>query len=386
MIPVRNQGDMISVIFSGSNMTIPLNLIPGTREDCDFIASYPLYFFGNTLRIDGENLDWLSEVTQSDLPATAPYDCPERQQFHYSATTGWLNDPNGLHWYNGEWHMFHQYNPLSNDWENMHWYHAVSSDLVHWKELGVTIPPLPCGTAFSGGAVIDWQNTSGLQEDPLYPPILLFYTAHIRKNNRPVHTQHLFYSTDGGKNYRKYSDEPIIGTFGDGGDRDPSVAWDPVHDEWLMALYLGDSNREFALLRSDDLIHWQEIQRFLMPDQGRECPELLWMRDDASGDYCWVILEANGNYLVWERQNGTMHPISEGKFLRLGKEYYGYACQSFTNAPDGVTGIGWQRSKIRHAAFSQSMTLPFQLRLCAGKLFVFPHPALETLRTGATEW
>ena len=128
LIPVRNQGPMQKALFSaaGDAPQITLNFVPGTRSDCDFVASYPLDFFGKILRIEAENTDWIAELTQSDAPASAPVDCPERPQFHYSPNTGWLNDPNGLYYYEGLWHMYHQYNPLSNQWENMHWYHAVS--------------------------------------------------------------------------------------------------------------------------------------------------------------------------------------------------------------------------------------------------------------------
>jgi sucrose-6-phosphate hydrolase SacC (GH32 family) len=379
-IPVCNRPAEVQAVFSaaGNMPEVPLNFAPGTRENYDFIASYPLHFFGETLRVRGENLTWLDRVTQADEPWRAPAACPERPAYHYSANCGWLNDPNGLYWYEGLWHMFHQYNPLANFWGNMHWLHAVSRDLIHWEEMGIAIAPLPAGDAFSGGAVLDFANTSGLQEKPGVPPVLLFYTAHLEG----AHTQRMIYSTDGGSTFREYPGNPVLGTIGDGGDRDPSIARDPENGDWLMALYLGDSQREFALLRSDDLCHWHEIQRFHMPQHGRECPELLRMVDEKDGKNRWVLLDACGNYLVWERKNDAMQPVRDGKFIFRGEDGGAYACQIFKNAPDGiVTGIAWQQSRIRHAAFSQSMTLPFQMRLKDGKVLVSPHPAVKTLRS-----
>lgn len=299
----------------------------------------------------------------------------DRQQFHYSARNGWLNDPNGLFWKDGVYHLFHQYNPGSAHWGEMHWNSAVSTDLVHWEEQGVVLAPDESGTMFSGGAAADPENRSGLGSAE-NPPILLFYTAATRGPS----TQNVAFSTDGGRTFRKYAGNPVIGPIADDCERDPSVAWDPDASCWRMALYLGDRSRFFGLFESHDLLHWKETGRFEIPG-GRECPELFQIRDETTGELLWAVIEANGNYRTGSIRNGRFDFRSGGQIFRRAGEKGLYAGQSFKNAPDGRRiFLAWQQDFIRNERFSQSMSLPVDLRCRSGKLLAFPVPELLALR------
>lgn len=175
-----------------------------------------------------------------------------RPQTHFSARTGWINDPNGLVYHNGVYHLFFQHNPAGNQWGNMHWGHAVSRDLVHWTQEPIALYPDALGTMFSGSAVVDERNVSGFGKGAL----LLFYTAA----GDPF-TQCLAWSTDG-KQFRKYEGNPIVPHIA-GANRDPKVIWCEELGCYVMALYL--ENNTYTLLLSDDLLHWREHQHIELP-------------------------------------------------------------------------------------------------------------------------
>lgn len=304
------------------------------------------------------------------------YNESDRQQFHYSAQKGWLNDPNGLYWRDGVYHMFHQYNANNVHWvKDMYWNSAVSTDLVHWEERGIVLAPDETGTMYSGGAVIDFENRSGLGSVE-NPPILLFYTAATRGPS----TQNIAYSIDGGRTFTKYVHNPVIGPIADDTERDPSVAWDPKNSCWWLVLFLGDHNRIFGLYQSHDLLHWQETDRFEFPD-GYEFPELFQIRDEVTGEFFWALIEGNGNYLLGEIRNGRFEFHFDGQiYQKIGPKGL-RSVQSFKNVPAGrIICLAWQQDFSRNEQFSQSMSLPVDIRCRSGKLLVFPVPELLELR------
>lgn len=309
------------------------------------------------------------------------YQEPERQQFHFSSRKGWLNDPNGLCFYQGTYHLFYQHNPAAVHWGPMHWGHATGTDLIHWQEQPIALYPDESGTMFSGCAVVDEQNLTGLEVDPASPPLLFFYTCA----GKPF-TQNLAYSLDGGRTVVKYARNPVVPNLHGGEERDPSVAFDPASGTWRMALYLGDERGDFALLESADLLNWRETALFRIPNGGRECPELFQIADETDGRLRWAILEANGNYLVGDIADGRFQAEHAGIFMHRSGLKGGYAGQTFKNLPDDRRlYIAWQQDYIRGDAFSQSMTLPVELKLVGGELRV--HPAAETrlLRAGEAQ-
>ncbi len=297
-----------------------------------------------------------------------------RLQFHYSPASGWLNDPNGLYYHKGEWHMFHQYNPLGTGWGNMHWNHAVSRDLLHWRELGITLYPDSIGTMFSGNGWVDRDNVSGLGEGG-EAPILLFYTNAGYGNDddkRAFFTQNLAYSTDGGKSFRKYEFNPLVGSLFACAERDPFVAFDEESGKYIMALFLDTPGMEFGLLESDNLLAWRLTDRFRIPG-GRECPCIFRLRDEASGRMHWVFLEANGLYRVGAIQGGRF--VFEGEaerlFPKIRRSFY--AAQTFSNAPGGKVILqAWLREQPTGFRSTGAMALPVELKLHDAKLLVSP--------------
>ncbi|MHC5543876.1 glycoside hydrolase family 32 protein, partial [Singulisphaera rosea] len=215
---------------------------------------------------------------------------PLRPQLHFSPLRGWTNDPNGLVYLNGEYHLYFQHNPYGWDWGNMHWGHAVSRDLVHWDERGEALYPDSFGPMFSGSAVVDWKNTSGLGRGGA-APLLLFYTA---AGNPTV--QCLASSTDGGKTVVKYDGNPIVGQYTPG-NRDPKVLWHEPTGRWVMTLYVERGGKHtIQFLSSTDAIHWKDESAI---DGFFECPDLFPLRVDGDpARTLWVLTAADSGYML----------------------------------------------------------------------------------------
>lgn len=307
-----------------------------------------------------------------------PYTEPDRQQLVYSTQKGWLNDPNGLIYINGEYHMFHQYNPFGAHWANMHWYHAVSKDLIHWQECGIALEPDESGTMYSGGALLLKNGGTPFGDTSQDKPILLlFYTAA----GKP-HTQNIAYSLDGGKTITKWAGNPVVGSITNDKERDPSVQWDENCKCWRMALYLGNKSSDFALLRSSNLTQWEVTDRFKIPDNGQECPELIYMTDTVTGEKKWVVTEASGKYVVADIVDDKLRISSHGSIYQRPTNHGFYAAQSFKNHPEGRTiFIAWIRDNVRNETFSQSMSFPFEVTLVNGTLKTSPISAIDSLHT-----
>ncbi len=355
------------------------NYVPATAADCDFVASIDLDGqLGTELRVESDAELAVNSFFFADAPQEAgAKDEPLRQQFHFSPFRGWLNDPNGLGFFGGKYHMFYQYNPFGVNWGNMHWAHAESDDLVHWRECGIFLRPEPSGVPYSGGVVIDHRNDSGLG-DGKQPPVLIFYTAagnHVEP--RQPYTQRLRYSTDGGKTFREYDRNPVIGSLVDDGERDPSIVWDEAGRIWRMALYCGDRDREFRFFKSSNLLDWQETGRF-RDDIGRECPELFTLRDEADGQEYMVLLTATGHCWVGRFEGDRFIPGPR----QLPAARFGnfYAAQTFKNTGTRRILLGWQPCEVRDRRFSQSMTLPLELTLSDGVIKVAPVREIESRR------
>jgi len=285
-----------------------------------------------------------------------------RQQVHFSNKRGWNNDPNGVIWYNGEWHLFFQYNPYGWNWGNMHWGHAVSKDLIHWQELPTALySPDHDHMAFSGGAVVDPQNTTGFRRDGV-DPLIATYT-------RTESGEHLALSYDNGRTFEEYEGNPVVEHRG----RDPKVIWYEPGDHWVMIVYDESHFREdekgakarlyqHAIYKSNDMKEWEYqsgIPGFF------ECPELFQLPvEGEENNRKWVMYDADGKYIVGEFDGKSFMPEQGLTKYDYGGEFY--ASQTFSNVPqkDGRRiQIGWFKTSTPYMPFNQSMTFPKELKL-----------------------
>ena len=337
------------------------------------------------------------ELTAADLkfaeaPFPAPkgqYDEPWRPQFHFTPPLGWNNDPNGLSYRDGEWHMFYQHNPVGVRWGNMHWGHAVSKDLVRWNDLGDVIAPDDHGPMFSGSAVVDHGNTSGFGKGAH----VLIYTAA----GRP-HTQRVAWSLDG-RNYAKWPKAAVEGR--PDANRDPKVIWYAPGRHWVMAVYgeVEKGRHGVSLFASKNLKDWTLASNVPgdLFDEGKflyECPDFFELPIKGETGTRWVLTAANRQYAIGTFDGRTFVP--ETTRLEQTRPVGGlnpvYAWQSFSDAPGGRRiQIAWSHFDSlaggrTDATSNQGMTLPMELSLVRTadglRLARFPVKELESLRAG----
>lgn len=346
-----------------------------------------------TLRVDqlAETSTALSSIQQSDelMQAENLYKEALRGQFHFSPRRGWNNDPNGMVFYNNEYHLFFQHNPYGWGWGNMHWGHAVSDDMVHWKELGDKLLPDQMGPMFSGSAVVDWNNTSGLGSKEK-PAMVLIYTAA----GDPA-VQGIAFSTDG-RNFQKYEGNPILPEI-TGGNRDPKVIWHPETQRWVMVLYVElEGKHTIHFFTSPNLIDWSlaSINEGDSPG-GRylfECPDFFELPIDGDPNNTkWVLMAADSAYAVGSFDGKTFVPEQERIAGTQGRGFY--AAQTFSDIPDSDgrrIQIGWWQTPTPGMSFNQSMTMPLELKLTqtdAGPRVTWsPVKEMQSLRSQAHEF
>lgn len=326
--------------------------------------------------------------------ATNPATPDWRPALHYTPARHWMNDPNGLVYYRGVWHLFYQYNPHGNDWGNMSWGHATSTDLLHWTEQPVAMPSTPAEDIFSGSIVVDERNTSGLGT-PEAPALVALYTSVFKpgSGHAPgVQAQSLAYSTDGGFTWRKYARNPVLTLQPESRQfRDPKVRWYAPGGYWLMTAVVADAH-VVKLYRSRNLIDWEFLSDF--GPAGVAKPGVLWEMPDLfplpldgdAADPRWVMVV---NINPWSIAGGSGAQYFVGRFdgtrfvaehlapmdadpshffwLDHGADYY--AAGTFANAPDGKTVmLAWMGNwdyadRVPTFPWRGAMTLPRELRL-----------------------
>ena len=336
------------------------------------------HFLGQTLDIVVQPEMELSLSLTESPPKESLYHEKYRPQCHFSSERGWINDPNGLLWYQGKYHMFFQHNPAGSNWGNMHWGHAVSTDLLRWRQKEIALFPDELGTIYSGSGFVDTRNASGLKNGP-DDPILLFYTAAGSKSVLSAgqsFTQCLAYSIDGGKSFQKYVQNPIIPHIA-GENRDPKVVYAPADDCYYLVLYLQDD--AYALFISDDLLHWKQTQTIHLPGDD-ECPDLYPLRLNGNGEEYWIFSGASDRYLIGRLGGGRFEPCQPVQQLHFGN--CSYAAQTFSHIPaaDGRRlRIAWNQSSIPDSPFNGSMCTPLsmQLREINGERLLCAQPIRE---------
>ena len=315
-----------------------------------------------------------------------------RPSYHFTPLYGWMNDPNGMVYKDGEYHLYFQHNPYGSKWGNMHWGHAVSKDLIHWQHLDPAIARDPVGHIFSGSSVIDKKNTAGYGKDA----IIAIYT-----NNSVNHdeVQCMAYSTDNGRTFTKYEGNPVLTPFDGLKDfRDPKVFWYEKGKCWYMIV---SADKEMRLYKSKNLKKWDYVSAFgegmgQQPCQ-YECPDFFQL--PVNGDkknMKWVmIMNINPGcmfggsateYFVgdFDGKTFTCQDPQESKWLDYGKDHY--ATVTFSNTGDRVLAMTWM-SNWQYAnltPFKQNRGangLPRELKLYEknGKYYVQEGPAPEVL-------
>lgn len=318
---------------------------------------------------------------------------PYRPQLHFSPARHWMNDPNGMVYVDGEYHLFYQYHPYGNRWGPMHWGHAVSPDLVHWRELPIALYPDAHGAIFSGSAVFDRDNTSGLGT-ATRPPLVALFAYHNHDLERQgavdVESQGLAYSLDAGRSWAKYRDNPVLKNPGIRDFRDPKVSWFAPTRRWIMALAARD---QVSFYSSRDLKHWQhesDFGRGLGAHGGVwECPDLVDLRVDGGREHRFVLLVSvnpgapNGGsgtqYFVGRFDGhrftpdanaaGDAHPATTARWLDYGSDDYAGVTWSNIPASDGRTLLlGWMSNwnyaqDVPTERWRSAMTLPRELSL-----------------------
>ena len=235
----------------------------------------------------------LAILFHAALPARAAEPLPERFRpvFHFTAERNWLNDPNGLVFYKGEYHLFYQYNPFGNNWGHMSWGHAVSRDLVHWQPLPLALAEGNGVMIFSGSAVVDWDNTSQLGTNG-QPPLVAIYTGHY--TGRPLQNQNIAFSNDRGRTWTKFPGNPVL-DIGEREFRDPKVFWHQPTRRWVMTVAL-PVQRKVRFYSSTNLKQWEPLSDFgpMGASNGVwECPDLFPLSLAGSAQKTYWVLTVN---------------------------------------------------------------------------------------------
>lgn len=390
-LPIKNGAPLRKVVFHAQG---PAGSFDVTNDIALADANPDWWAFmdvsawrGGTLKLTIDKLredsKALSSIEQSDQIQHAEnlYHEPLRQQFHFSARRGWNNDPNGLAFYRGEYHLFFQHNPYGWSWGNMHWGHAVSRDLVHWRELGDALAPDRLGPMFSGSAVVDTQNTSSLGADG-QTPLILFYTAA----GHPA-VQCLASSVDG-RHFSKYDHNPIVPEITPD-NRDPKVIWYEPSKSWIMTLYV-ETNKIHTIhfLGSTNLRDWKILSH---TDGFFECPDFFALPLDGNrANKKWILTAGSSEYRVGTFDGTRFTSETEKLPGHRGKGFY--AAQTYSGIPpsDGRRiQIGWFQTETKGMPFNQSMTLPMELKLVSTadgpRLTWTPVKELENLRAATSK-
>lgn len=290
-----------------------------------------------------------------------------RPQFHFTPRVNWLNDPNGLVYYKGEYFLFYQYNPSivpsGPEGDLKIWGEAISTDLVHWDILPHAILPDRLGSIWSGSGVVDWDNTTGFQQGA-EKPLVVIYTAAggmLPESKAEKFTQCIAYSNDRGRTWTKYAGNPVLQHI-IGGNRDPKLAWYAPKRQWIMALYK-DGNT-YAFFASPDLKSWTHLHDLEVPGCS-ECPDFFPMHVEGEPDQeRWVFTGANGHYLVGTFDGAKFTPEVGPLQVDFGANYY--AVQTYSDAPNGRRiQIAWMAGgQYPGMPFNQQMSFPADMRLC----------------------
>jgi fructan beta-fructosidase len=356
----------------------------------------------------------LSKFRQPEVETHATYAEQHRPQLHFSPPSMWMNDPNGLVYHDGEYHLFYQYYPNDKVWGPMHWGHAVSGDLVHWQQLPIALFPDELGYIFSGSAVVDWNNSSGFGADG-EPPLIAIFTYHNPKlaklGGQDHEYQGIAFSNDRGRSWTKFAGNPVLPNLQKLQDfRDPKVFWHRQSGQWIMTLSATD---HVQIWRSEDFKSWAHLSDF-----GREwgahggvweCPDLVEMQVEGSEESRWVLIlnlnpggpqGGSGTQYFVGNFDGTRFTLDESfastlkdqgaVWLDAGRDNYAGVTWADIPREDGRTlFIGWMSNwdyaqQVPTHPWRGAMTVPRELSLRKTeqgfRVFSVPARELRSLR------
>lgn len=350
-------------------------------------------------------------TTAATDSTTKLYREQHRPQFHFSPHANWMNDPNGMVFYDGVYHLFYQYFPDGNVWGPMHWGHASSRDLVHWQHLPIALYPDSLGFIFSGSAVVDKSNSSGLGSSSA-PPLVAIFTYHAADREKAgasdYQSQGIAYSVDGGNTWTKYQGNPVIANQGVKDFRDPKVFWHEPSEKWVMILAAKD---RVELWGSANLKEWKKLSDFGSEYGAHggvwECPDLVKLKVEGSSEERWMMIVSlnpggpNGGsatqYFTGEFDGVNFKPDqaeNDVSWLDYGPD--NYAGVTWSNAPDDRhIFLGWMSNwlyaeKVPTTVWRSAMTLPRELSLTnTGERYLVKSrlsPEIETILSGESRF
>lgn len=408
LVPIANyaRGDNVVLlgIYDGDRLVQSFTASLPRGDDAFWLAAYPLASFGlkgkqiKIAPVDNgrapescrSSFERIKIGSAAEAQSPADYAQPYRNQFHVSTRRGWNNDPNGMVYHNGKYHLYYQHNPFGIFWGNMHWGHFESTDLIHWEEKPIALfQKTVKDMAFSGGGFVDFNNSAGLGKNTQFAA----FTSTGRGG------ECLAYSKDGGLTFTELPENPVVKHKG----RDPKVIWYRPEQKWVMVVFgdepcaetaatpqtagpAGRVNGHLAFWESKNLRQWTRTGAFTDPDRMAvfECPELFELPIiGKSGQSRWILLAAQNRYFVG-RFDGKMFHRESGPLGTAHGVFY--AAQTFSDGPDGRRiQIGWVRTdtyleQFRDQVVNQSFTLPHEmtLRETGEGLRVFFSPVKET--------
>ena len=403
ILPVEDTAPDVSISVMVDNVQVETFTVRLAINKVDYTVPYELSkyagkhvvlrFAMNPLEREGARPKVKEAVFSNNLALTNNYDASNKETlwrpvYHFAPQWGWMNDPNGMVYKDGEYHLFYQYNPYGSRWGNMNWGHAISRDLVSWEHMPVAISPDGLGTIFSGSAVVDKDNTAGFGANA----IVAFYTQASARQ-----MQSIAYSTDNGRTFKKYAGNPVL--TGDVADfRDPKVSWHEGTHKWILTLAVGQEIRFYS---SPNLKDWTYESNF-GEGQGNhggvwECPDLFELPVAGTSQKKWVLIvninpggpfggsatqyfvgSFDGHKFVNESPKAT-------KWMDFGKDHY--ATVTWSNAPQNrVIALAWMSNwqyanEVPTMQYRSSNSVPRDLRLFVkdGETYLQSAPSPELL-------
>lgn len=394
-------------LYDGDKLVQSFSVALPQAGDASWLAAYPIERYGlagkhiklstvnsNTPESLRTAFERIKIGAVSDALSPTDYTQPYRNQFHASTRRGWNNDPNGMVFHDGKYHLYYQYNPFGIFWGNMHWGHLESTDLVHWEEKPIAIAQkLVKSGIWSGGGFVDVDDASGLGRRTLF----VAYTSQGGEN--------IAFSRDGGLSFTDLAENPVVKHRG----RDPKIIWYQPEQKWVMAVFDGEAcpetqavpatieskrgspNNHIAFYESKNLRQWTRTGAFTDGDRKAvfECPEMFELPVASKpGESRWILLGAENRYFIGQFDGKTF--VKESGPLGTDHGAF-YAAQTFSNEPNGRRiQIGWVRTHAYLEQFpdqivNQAFTLPHELTLRETadglRMFFLPVKETENLRS-----